>query len=340
MALAVTGATSVSNVIQPDIFTQYVVDKTTEKNAIMYAGAIENNAMLNQLITGGGTRLTMPKWQDLDGDDQVLSEDELIQVSGIQAKKEVATLLIRAHAWAATELSGALAGDDPMRRIGDLVSDWWVRQEKKVILAILEGIFKATGMDKHIYDVSSAALDAKGVLNAKQLMGDAADTLTMIYMHSAVFTDLQKQNLIAFIPDSEGKISIPTYLGYRVISDDSCPTTGAGTTADPTLYSAYLLSKGCIQRGIGNPVSITPTETDRHSLGSTDILINRQAKVFHPKGLSFEGLGGIGATTPNNYELADKKTDGSADNTSHNWKLVTDIKKVGIVKIKGIKPAA
>lgn len=333
--------TKIADVIQPELFTQYVIDKTTEKSELMYAGVIENNPTLNQLITGGGTILTMPKWNDLSGTSQVLSDSKSIEVQNITAKSEMATLLIRANAWGANELAGALAGDDPMKAIAERVSDWWVRDEKHNIMAILNGIFNITADGTHnslsdlVLDITgetTSKITGEAVLDAKQLMGDAADLLTMVYMHSATFTELQKQNMIQFIPVSESRIQIPTYLGYRVICDDSAPVD---TTGGKKVYTTYLLSRGCIQRGIGVPVSITPTEIDRDSLASNDYLINRQAKVLHPRGISWVGGGLIEGATPSDDELANKSyEEGGSTKTRNNWSRVSDIKKIGIVQLK------
>ena len=341
--------TKVADVIQPELFAQYVIDRTTELSKIMYAGVIENNPALNQLITGGGTILHMPSWNDLTGKSQVLSESRDIDVDKITAKAELATLLIRAKAWGAHELAGALAGDDPMKAIGELVANWWVRDEKANILAILKGIFNITAdashqsLSDHVLDLvgnitssadvtSAMKISGSNVLDAKQLMGDASDLLSMLYMHSATFTELQKQNMIQFIPVAESHITIPTYLGYRVVYDDSCPveTVGSSTTAFKK-YTTYLLSNGCIQRGVGVPASLTPVETDRDSLGSTDILINRQAKVLHPKGISWVGAGEIDDVTPSDLELANASVTAGASN--NNWSRVADSKKIGIVKM-------
>lgn len=315
--------TKIADVVQPDLFAQYVIDKTTEKSEIMNAGVVENNAELNRLITGGGTILTMPKWNDLSGKSQVLDDTNPITVNNITSKSELATLLIRANAWGAHELAGALAGDDPMKAIAERVADWWVRDEKSNIMSILNGVFASASMSGLVKDITSdtnKAISANAVLDAKQLMGDASDLLTMIYMHSATFTELQKQNVIQFIPISESKISIPTYLGYRVVCDDSAPVDTSGSTPK---YTTYLLARGAIQRGIGTPATLTQVETDRDSLGSTDYLINRQAKVLHPKGISWIGGANITGPTPSDAELA----------TGTNWNRVSDIKKIGMVKL-------
>ena len=316
-------ATKISDVVQPDIFAQYVIDKTSEKSEIMNAGVVENNPELNRLITGGGTVLTMPKWNDLTGDSQVLDDTTPIAVNGITSKAELATVLIRANGWGAHELAGAMAGDDPMKAIAERVSDWWVRDEKKIIIAILNGVFASSEMSGLVHDVTGETdktISANAVLDAKQKMGDASDLLTMIYMHSATFTELQKQNVIQFIPVAESKIEIPTYLGYRVVCDDSAPVD---TTGAKPVYTTYLLSRGAIQRGMGTPSTITPVETDRISDMSTDVLFNRQAKVLHPKGISWVGSGNITTPTPSNADLA----------TGTNWKRIADIKKIGMVKL-------
>lgn len=315
--------TKIADVIQPELFAQYVIDKTTEKSEIMNAGVVENNPELNRLITGGGTILTMPKWNDLSGKSQVLDDTNPITVNNITSKSELATLLIRANAWGAHELAGALAGDDPMKAIAERVADWWVRDEKSNIMAILNGVFASASMSGLVKDITSAsatAISANAVLDAKQLMGDASDLLSMIYMHSATFTELQKQNVIQFIPVAESKITIPTYLGYRVICDDSAPVDTSG--AKPK-YTTYLLARGAIQRGIGTPATLTSVETDRDSLGSTDYLINRQAKVLHPKGISWIGGANITGPTPSDTELS----------IGTNWNRVSDIKKIGMVKL-------
>ena len=170
------GATKIADVIQPELFAQYVIDKTTEKSELMYAGAVENNPELNRLITGGGTVLTMPKWNDLTGKSQVLSDQNAITVNKITSKAELATLLIRANSWGAHELAGALAGDDPMKAIASRVADWWVRDEKSNIMAILNGIFNITADSSHndlsdlVEDITSASvtkISANAVLDQR-----------------------------------------------------------------------------------------------------------------------------------------------------------------------------
>lgn len=226
--------TKLTDVIVPELFSQYVLEKTKEKSELIASGAIESNPLLDQLVNGGGNTMKMPKWNDLTGESQVFSESADIETDKITAHKEIATLLLRARGWSAHDLSAALAGDDPMQRIAERVADWWVRDEKRIVMSILKGVFASADMADHVLDITggvTTGISAKAILDAKQLMGDAAEDLTLIYMHSAVYTELQKQQLITFVQPADAKVKMPTYLGYNVICDDSAPVEiGAGGT--------------------------------------------------------------------------------------------------------------
>lgn len=129
--------------------------------------------------------MKMPFWQDLQGRSQLWTEVSDIEIRNITASADIATLLLRANAWGATDMSGALAGDDPMKAIAELVSDYWARDEQTTLLYILKGVFASSSMAGHILDKSSAAgtaanIDGNMVLDAKQLLGDAADKLKLL----------------------------------------------------------------------------------------------------------------------------------------------------------------
>lgn len=310
--------TKISDVIVPEIFTPYAIQRTTEKSRILNSGIAIANPRLNELVNAGGLTMQMPFWNDLTGDDEVLSDQRALTPGKIGASKDVAALLLRGRAWAANDLAGALAGDDPMKAIAELVSDYWARKEQKILVSVLKGVFAAPTMADHVLDKSNAAIDGKMVLDAKQKLGDNADQLQAIMMHSAVYTELQKQNLIEYQTTSDGKITIPTYLTYEVIVDDGMPydsSTG--------VYTTYLFAKGSIGRGTGTPVSFIPTEVDRDSLAGVDYLVNRIALVMHPMGIKWKATE-IEGTTPSNTELA----------TGANWERVYEPKAIGLVALK------
>jgi hypothetical protein len=326
--------TKIVDVIVPEVFAAYVIAMTKELSVLIQSGIALSNDYLDKLVEGGGKLINMPFWKAITGEDEVLSDSAPLTPAKITADADVAALLIRGKAWSTNELAGALAGDSPMKAISAQVAGWWARREQAVLVSILNALFDMTGKIPgtddtprgalavtHANDISgksgsAAVISASAILDTKQLLGDAADQLTALAVHSAVYTTLQKQNLITYIPNARGEIVIPTYLGYRVLVDDGCPNSGG-------IYQSYLFGSGCFGRGDGVPVDLTPVEMDRDSLASDDILINRRAFVLHPFGVKFANAVVTGAT-PTNAELA----------TYNNWAKVYEDKAIGIAMLK------
>ncbi|OMF54686.1 coat protein [Paenibacillus rhizosphaerae] len=311
--------TQIADVIVPEVFNPYVIQRTMELSELQSSGIIQNSPELDALAQGGGKLINMPYWNDLSGEDEVLSDSGALTPGKITAGQDVAALFIRGRAWSSNDLAYVLAGSDPMAAIGDLVASYWARRRQALLFSMLKGVFASPSMAGNIHDISgetgaAAVIAGETFLDAKQKLGDASDLLTAVSMHSAAFTTLQKQNLIDFIPDSEGKVQIPTYLGRRVIVDDGHPVDTANG-----VYTSYLFGTGAI--GLGNGFHPVAVETDRDSLAGDDILINRQAFVLHPRGVEFKNASVAGAT-PSNAEVE----------MAANWNRVYEPKAIRIVK--------
>ena len=235
--------TKIADVIVPEVFNPYVVQKTAELSAFAQAGVIANDPAFDALATAGGKLINMPFWSDLTGDDEVLSDSTPLTPGKITAGQDVATLLMRGRAWKANDLATALSGSDPMAAIGDLVAAYWARQEQKTLINTLKGVFLAASMAGNKSDISGAVdpavaeFTASTFIDAAYKLGDAESKLTAIAMHSATFASLRKQNLIDYVFDSDNK-PIAIYMEKRVIVDDGMPVSGG-------VYSTYLIWCWC-----------------------------------------------------------------------------------------------
>lgn len=311
--------TKIENVIVPEVFNPYVIQRTAELSALSQAGIISNDADLDALATAGGKLINMPYWNDLTGDDEVLDDGEALTPEKITAGQDVAVLFMRGKAWSVNDLAKALSGDDPMAAIGDLVAAYWARMRQKLLFSMLKGVFASTTMAaEHVHDVTAVTggdtLAGNSFIDALTLLGDAAGKITAVGMHSKAYASLQKQNLIAFVPTSDGKVMIPTYLERKVVVDDGCPVnTSTG------VYTTYLFGEGAI--GLGNGAAPVPTETDRDSLAGDDILINRQHFVLHPRGVAFQNATVTGKS-PSNADVE----------AANNWARVYEKKNTRIIK--------
>jgi hypothetical protein len=309
--------TQIADVIVPSKFNQYVIQRTAELSALSQSGIISHNPELDALAAGGGKTINMPYWNDLSGADQVLSDSAPLSVNKITAGQDVAVLHLRGQAWSTNDLAHILAGSDPMAAIGDLVAGYWARMRQALLFSTLKGVFASASMSGNVSDISAnvgaaAVLSGNTFLDAVQLLGDSKDKLTAISMHSAAYTKLQKDNLITFIPNSQGVVDIPTYMGKRVIVDDGHPVSSG-------VYTSYIFGQGAI--GLGNGMHDHPVEVDRDKLAGDDILINRQAFLLHPRGVKFNSASVAGAA-PTNTEVEN----------ATNWTRVYDNKNVRIVK--------
>ena len=309
--------TQIADIIVPEVFNPYVIQRTAALSALSQAGIISNSPELDKLALAGGKLINMPYWNDLTGDDEVLSDSGALTPEKITAGQDVAALFMRGKAWSTNDLAKALAGSDPMAAIGDLVAAYWARRRQALLFSMLKGVFASTTMAaEQVLDVSAVSggdtLTGNTFIDALTLLGDAAGKITAVGMHSASYASLQKLNLIDIIPDSQGVVNIPTYMGKRVIVDDGCPVATG-------VYTTYLFGEGAI--GLGNGAAPVPTETDRDSLAGDDILINRQHFVLHPRGIKFNNAS-VAGSSPTNVEAE----------TATNWAKVYETKNIRIIK--------
>ena len=245
--------TRLEDVIQPEIFTPYTIQRTMELSELVQSGIIANDAEFDQLAGGANTLINMPFWNDLDGiESQVMKNDGDMDVNKITSNKDMARKQARVNAWGANGLSALLSGDDPMAAIGDLVSGYWTRDMQRTLLAILSGVFKSNSMSQKLYDITSrdgdaGTINARTFIDATQLMGDAKGLLTGVMMHSAVEAELTKQDLIEVVPQSEQGKPISYFMGKRVVVDDAM-------TFDPATGEAemYIFGQGAIALGNGS----------------------------------------------------------------------------------------
>lgn len=322
--------TQVSDVVVPAIFTPYAQNLTEQKARLIQAGAVVRDEELDRLLAGGGLTFNAPSFKDLDNDSERTSTDSVpFNYTGgtadpdplkIGTLTEVAVRVNRNNSWASSDLASVLAGKDPMEAIAGRVAYYWTRRMQALFIAVLTGIFAdndaaPSGSDTHVqgdltHDISGASytagvtdFSAEAFLDTALTMGDSQDSLGMVMVHSVVYNKMQKNNLIDFIPDSEGRVNIPTFLGREVIVDD-------GVTASGGVYHTWMFGAGSFRLGVGTPK--VPTEIERRAGagngGGGEVLYNRVEWSLHPVGHKYAGTapngGPSNASTANNFAHA------------------------------------
>jgi hypothetical protein len=329
-------ATLRSDVIIPEIFTPYVIEQTTLRDAFLASGVVQPMAELN--ATEGGDYINVPFWKaNLSGDFEVLTDSTSLTPGKITADKQVGVILHRGRAFEARDLAALAAGADPMAAIGAKVASYVANQRQKDLIKTLEGVFGGLTSNTGAafaglsFDLTGmTALGPRQVAKARALLGDQGDKLTAVAMHSAVYYDLVERKAIDYVTATEarftadsampdafggsiaaaygGNNAVPTYMGLRVIvSDDLAPTS--------TNYPVYFFTQGAIASGEQMAMQ---TETDRDILAKSDAMSIDLHYCYHPVGAKWA------VTTPNptQAQLA----------TITNWSKVYETKNLGIVR--------
>lgn len=133
--------TTLQDVIVPELFNPYVINRTMELSALVQSGIIVNNTEFDALASQASPMVNMPFFEDLTGESEQVIEGTDLNDNKITSNKDVAVILRRAKMWSATDLSAALAGTDPMMAIASLVARFWERDMQKELIAILKGVF-------------------------------------------------------------------------------------------------------------------------------------------------------------------------------------------------------
>lgn len=326
-----------SDVIVPEIFFNYMSKDTTEKTEIFRSGIMRADAELAGKLSGGGTTFNVPFWNDLDSTEAGVANDDPSSISTpgkLTASRDIARRQIRTRSWSSADLAGVLAGSDPMAHIRSRVNNYWDRQFQTTLVNTLTGVFADNaandssdmitdiGNDSSATATAAELVSAEAIIDAAHTMGDNHTVLSTLIMHSNVEKRLKKLNLIDFIPDSEGKMTVPTYLGYRVVVDDGVRKV---VGSNRTKYWTYLIGAGAI--GWGEVPVAMPVEVDRepgqgNGMG-VELLYTRRQYVMHPYGVKWTESS-VAGEFPTNTELA----------TAANWdRVYAERKQIAIAAL-------
>ena len=319
--MATGPTTRVADIVVPEIFAPQVTLLTEQKARLVQSGVLQRNGALDGLLAGGGLTFNVPSQNDLDDDaDRVSTDTPSADFTGgtatpdpfkITTNQEVAVRLSRNQSWAASDLASQLAMADPMQSIADRVSFYWARRLQAAFVATWNGVIadNVAGTGDYVNDISGTAFSdgvtnfsAEAFLDAAVTLGDSESDIVAMMVHSVVYNRMQKNNLIDFIPDSEGRVQIPTFLGRQVIVDDGMPRAAQ-------VYDTWLFGFGAAQLGVGSPK--VGAEVERKpgagNGGGEEILYSRQEYIVHPVGHAYSGTAPSGG--PSNAATANNLAD-------------------------------
>lgn len=338
--------TQLSDAYVYPVYQSYSALNGVETTNFYRAGIIRRTAQLDAIARGAGKVTEMPFWLDLDasGEPDYTNDDpaDFAVPAKITSANMVARKAFVHKAFSTMDLTEELTRANPMEHIRNRFGVYWERQASKRTIAIVQGIIADNiandssdmGLDISAEVGDAAIFNSDAFTDASYTMGELTGGMTAIAVHSKVMARMSKNDDIVMVPDSEGKLIIPTYKGVRVVMDDKMPKTGSG---DDTIYTSVMFGAGAFGfggvegqlMGLGEGVPVNPSYVEREELagagGGMEVIGERKTWLLHPFGFSYT------ATDGNLTELSPTLADLSA---ATYWNRVVDRRNVPMAWIK------
>lgn len=328
----------------PDVFTDYIQEVDPVHTSIINSGVLRVSPDISAVLTDKNNVFTVPNYAPLSGEAENYDGNTDNIPADVPSSKQTGMAFRRMAAWKDQDFTRELTGADPLGDVARKVAYYQQKNNQKDLLAVVDGALGASGMGTHVKDISASISTSKGSHTtatvtaenclsgntfldaAQEALGDNFDDLTMVAMHSRVYTNLLKLQLVNNIATTPGAYSRGVQFGlllnkYLVMVDDSLTTN---TTDDgPTTYNTYLLGEGAIATArnvrIDHPNYV---DYDPVSKGGVNKLYSKWGMALHPLGMSIDATK-IANNSPTRKELG----------TSTNWTKVWNAKNIKLAKI-------
>ena len=299
--------TQLSDVIDTTVFRDLPQVEGPEKTAFFDSAIVSRNPLLDGIASQPGALTELPFWKDLDGSAEVNYSTDNPNSDASPQKvvqgKQVARKAFVNQGWSSTDLASEIAmGGSAMEAIRARTDRYWARQFQRRLIACVEGV-KADNENNDggdmIEDISvdngsniadSTRFNQDAFIEAAYTMGDQVDGVTAMAVHSTVAKTITKLNDAEDVRDSEGNLLYRSYLGRRIIVDDTLPVEAVGTGSG-FKYTSVLFGPNAFGFGNGDPE--TPVEIDRKPAaadgGGVEELWLRRIWLLHPFGFQQTG---------------------------------------------------
>jgi len=316
----------ISNIIDVQVFQDLPAVNSPEKTAFFESGIVTRNALLDQLANAAGKTAELPFWNDIDATVAPNRSNDDPAVLGTPANivqgEQISRKAFLNKGMSASDLASELAaGPRAMDQIRARIDTYWMRQWQRRLIATTNGVLadniaaNSGDMVKVAAGTTNGDVTATTVFtrenftSAAYTLGDRVDSIQAIGVHSTILKRMTDNDDIVYVPDSMGALTVPTYLGRRVIVDDSLPYTpaaGAGAGDAAARYTSVLFGAGSIGYGEGSP--LVPVEVERAAAqgngGGVETLWTRKTWILHPFGYKNTGTPAGGEHSFSLAELA------------------------------------
>lgn len=325
-----------SKIFNAEAFGSYIdTIPNPNKDELIKSRVLKSDSRIKNLLSSqtGSYYATLPIFGRIGGDALNYDGETDITATSMETFQQSIVAYGRAKAWMEQDFSFDItAGVDFMSEVAKQVAGYWDDKDTGTVMAVINGIFSMTGEEnekfvtEHTYDISGAVdnkVDATTLNSAIQkASGDKRSKFSMVFMHSAVATNLENMNLLEYLKytDKNGverALPMATWNGKTVIIDDGMPFD-----KETGKYTTYVFGEGALL--YANLGAKVPYEMSRDpkTNGGQDTLYTRRRLCLAPYGISYTKANQK-TLSPTDAELADGK----------NWTLVHNGKEGENLKV-------
>jgi hypothetical protein len=303
--------TQLSDVIVPAEFSAYQAENSLLSTALYQSGVAVPNGEMQSQLQAGAQSFAVPFWSDLpDVEADITNDNPAVNSTPqkITADKQIVRKSFLHASWSEMSLASELSGSNALKRIQDRVLAYWDRQfEKRLIASLMGALYSnvANNSSDMVNDISggtgdAAVFSAEAVIDTAGTLGDRLEDCKAIAMHSTIYKEALKNDLIEFIPQSQG-LPIKTFRGLACLLDDNLTTTTSG------VFVTILFGPGAVGFAVSEPRTGYGTELFRvpsaGNGGGQSTLHSRFNVALHPLGFRFTDAS-VAGESPTMTELA------------------------------------
>lgn len=325
------------------VILSYMTEDPVEKTAFFESGILTPTPYAAEIARGPSNIANIPFWKAIDTSIEPNYSNDVYQdiatPRNVQTGEMMARVAYLNEGFGQADLTVELTSQNPLQSVANRLDNFWQRQAQRRLIATTLGLYNdnraATDayhtQDDMVIDVSATlGFDAGAFIDATQTMGDAlmgssGEVLGAIAMHSFVYAQARKQQLIDFVRDADNNTMFATYQGYRVVVDDSMTVVGTGNDRK---FISVIFGNGAIGYGEGSPTN--PLEYEREASrgngGGVETLWTRKTWLLHPLGYSFTSA----VITGNGSETIARSASWQDLANATNWNRVVERKHVPI----------
>ena len=347
-------STNLSGLIVPEVFNQYASEESVRLDRLIQSGIVSPEPALNSFIARGGEIHHVPFWKHWDDADNIGTADSTLIVPAARAAAQQKVVIVRRNlSYGSYDLVKWVAGSDPLGEAVAQAAENVMTRRQEMVMSMFVGqmengstagdnnnSFVAADylIDRRLNNATATPtaptaatpqvynLSATTVIDAKASLGDAGTKLGAVIMHSTVYYNLERQELISFLVQSRD-IGFGTFQGLSVIVDDLATVYHVGTGSDTgatnfnrhTQYVTFFAGSGLVRNASSGITSVVDRDERAGTGSGEEALIVRRQEIYATEGFSYENA----SVAPTNTIFETKAT----------WTAVYERKNIPFVAV-------